>query len=157
MRLLLDAMCGGLRPYLRVCGHDVAYALEREVETDDAIRSLASEEDRTVVTRGRDLATPTDGDAILLTQRDVADQLRELAAAGVPLEPTEEPVRCGCCNGRLDELAADEATPAYAPSPAEQPVWQCRDCRQCFWRGSHWDQMTETLEAVREAASVDDA
>ena len=39
-RLLLDAMLGKLATYLRMCGHDAAYALDRGVEADDAVRDL---------------------------------------------------------------------------------------------------------------------
>jgi len=147
MKLLLDAMCGGLRAYLRLCGHDTAYTLDRGVEGDDAIAALAREEDRTVVTRDRDLAAAADG--ILLRERDPVDQLRELAAAGVDLTPTDEPERCGRCNGPLDRVPDDEPTPEYAPDPSDTPVWQCPDCDQCFWKGSHHERMVETLASVR--------
>jgi uncharacterized protein with PIN domain len=147
MRLFLDAMCGGLRAYLRLCGHDTTYALDRDVEADDAIAVLARDEDRTVVTRDRDLAAATDG--ILLRERDPVDQLAELVVAGVPLEPTDEPERCGRCNGVLDRVTDDEATPEYAPDPSETAVWLCRDCDQCFWKGSHYERMIETLATVR--------
>ncbi|PSQ40099.1 hypothetical protein BRD13_00720 [Halobacteriales archaeon SW_5_70_135] len=56
MRLLLDAMCGGLRAPLRMCGHDTAYALDRDVEADDRLLALAREEERTLITRDRELA-----------------------------------------------------------------------------------------------------
>ena len=140
-------MCGGLRAYLRLCGHDAAYALDRGVESDDAVAALASDEDRVVVTRDRALAAATDG--ILLHERDPVDQLRELAAAGIPLEPTDVPERCGRCNGPLDRVPDDDPTPEYAPDPAEEDVWRCRDCKQCFWKGSHHERMVATLAAVR--------
>lgn len=148
MRLFLDAMCGGLRAYLRLCGHDTAYALDRDVEADDAIAALAREEDRTVVTRDRDLAAVAP-DGILLRERDPVDQLQELAAAGVDLTPTDHPERCGRCNGILDRVPDDEATPTYAPDPSDTAVWRCRDCEQCFWKGSHFERMVETLATVR--------
>lgn len=51
MKLLLDVMCGGLTSYLRMCGHDTVYALDRGVEADDRLLAIAHEEDRTLVTR----------------------------------------------------------------------------------------------------------
>jgi len=146
MRLLLDAMCGGLRAYLRLCGHDAAFVLDHGVEADDAIAALARAVDRTVVTRDAELAAATDG--IRLRERDPRAQLRELAAAGVDLTPTDDPERCGRCNGVLDPVSADEPTPDYAPAPGETPVWRCRDCEQCFWKGSQYDSMCETLADV---------
>ncbi|WP_323674870.1 DUF5615 family PIN-like protein [Halorubellus sp. PRR65] len=153
MKLLLDAMCGGVRAYLRVCGHDAAYALDRGVEADDAIAALARDEDRVVVTRDRDLAGATE--SVLLREREPVDQLRELAAAGVPLEPTDELERCGRCNGVLDRVDETGATPAYAPDPGDERVWRCRDCGQCFWKGGHHERMVETLAAVCENETAD--
>ena len=150
MRLLLDAMCGGLRSYLRMCGHDAAYALDRNLEATEALLDVAAEEDRTLVTRNVRLAERTD-DAILLRERDVVDQLRELHAAGVDLTLAATPTRCGTCNGSLERVAPDESTSDDAPDPRDEAVWRCRDCGRLFWRGSHWDRVGETLDAVRES------
>ncbi|WP_225333764.1 Mut7-C RNAse domain-containing protein [Halomicrobium urmianum] len=147
MRLLLDAMCGGLTAYLRMCGHDAAYALDRtggEDVPDEELVALAAAEDRRIVTRDRNVAALAD-DAILLTERDVVDQLRELAAVGVELELEDEPTRCGTCNGPLTAVDPTESTPDYAPDPADERAWRCRDCGQYFWKGSHWDDVAATL------------
>ena len=156
-------MCGGLRSYLRMCGHDTGYALDRDVEGEaaasdseaaasdsDALLDLATAEGRTLVTRNVRLAGRAD-DAILLRERDVVDQLRELHDAGVDLTLGETPRYCGACNGPLERVAPEEPTAEYAPDSREEPVWRCRDCGQLFWRGSHWDSVRETLDAVRES------
>ncbi|MFB6172647.1 MAG: Mut7-C RNAse domain-containing protein [Haloarculaceae archaeon] len=147
MRLLLDVMCGKLAVYLRMCGHDAAYALDRDVEADDCVLALARAEDRTLVTRDVELAARADG-SILLRSRDVHEQLRALRDAGVALTPSETPERCGRCNARLVPVASDAETPAYAPDPAETPTWRCPACGQHFWRGSHWDDVRATLAAL---------
>lgn len=148
MRLLLDAMCGGLRSYLRMCGHDTAYALERGVEDAEAVLALADEKGRTLVTRNRQSAERAAA-SIPLRERDVVEQLGELHAAGVDLTLDETPAYCGVCNGPLDRVAPEEPTADYAPDPRETAVWRCRDCGQLFWKGSHWDRVAATLEAVR--------
>jgi hypothetical protein len=141
---LADAMCGKLAVYLRMCGYDVAYAPDRGVEADRAIARLARAEGRTVLTRDVALAGLA-ADAVLLRALDVDDQLRELRDAGVRLELADRPARCGDCNGPLDPVPDEEATPADAPDPGETGVWRCRDCGRLFWRGSHWDRVRETL------------
>jgi uncharacterized protein with PIN domain len=152
--VLLDAMLGKLATYLRMCGYDAAYALDRGVEADDRLLALAAEESRRLLTRDRVLAARTD-DALLLESRAVDDQLRELRAAGFDLELADPPRRCGSCNGlldpfpastRRDEHAERDERPDYAPD--EGPVWQCRDCERLFWRGSHWDDVATTLAAL---------
>jgi hypothetical protein len=152
-RLLLDVMLGKLASYLRMCGYDAAYALDRDVEADDRLLALAGDENRRLLTRDHQLARradrDTDAGSVLLHARDVTDQLRELREAGFTLELDSEPARCGRCNGSVAELAEDAARPAYAPetTPEGEPmrIWRCRDCGQCFWKGSHWTRVSETL------------
>ncbi|MFP8953516.1 DUF5615 family PIN-like protein [Natrialbaceae archaeon A-arb3/5] len=155
MRFLLDVMCGGLVSYLRMCNHDTAYAGDRDLERDEDVLAAAAAEDRTLVTRDVDLANRVDG-AILLRSRDVEAQLGELAAADVRLELADEPEFCGRCNGRLHRVDERESTPEYAPDPSETTVWQCRSCRQQFWRGSHWDRVAETLSRIEQSDEVSD-
>jgi len=145
-RFLLDVMLGKLATYLRMCGHDAAYALDRGVEADDAVLAWAADEDRTLVTRDRRLADRADG-ALLVESVTVEDQLRELAAAGVTLE-LDEPRRCANCNAALRRVPDGAATPDHAPGTDERPVWRCPDCGQYFWRGSHWDDVGETLAGL---------
>ena len=145
-RLLLDAMLGKLTTYLRMGGYDAAYALDRGVETDDEILALAEAEDRRIVTRDAVMAARTD-DAILLTGREITDQLRQVTAAGLDLS-LDEPTRCSTCNGRLDRVPDGAAVPDSAPDPTEQAVWRCRDCGQQFWKGSHWDDVAGRLDAL---------
>ncbi|MEF8856446.1 MAG: Mut7-C RNAse domain-containing protein [Haloplanus sp.] len=148
-RFLCDAMLGKLARYLRMCGHDTAYALDRGVEADDAVRELARREDRRLLTRDAALAARTEG-AIRLSARDIEAQVRELDAAGVSLSLPETPSRCGRCNGPLEPVGGGEAsTPPDVPDPAETDVWRCERCGQHFWKGSHWDDVRERLsEAI---------
>ena len=142
--LVLDAMLGKLATYLRMCGYDTAYGLDRDAEADEALLALAETEGRRVVTRDEGLASRA-ADAILLTERAVPDQLRELSRAGFELELSPEPVHCGTCNAPVEPVDRTEPTPEYAPDPGETDIWRCRDCGQHFWRGSHWDDVAETL------------
>ena len=138
-------MCGKLAVYLRMCGHDTAYALDRDVEADDRLLALARSEDRRLVTRDRDLAGRAE-DALLLTATDVREQLRECRAAGVTLALDDRPARCGRCNGRVEPVDGD--SPDYAPDPETVDQWRCPDCGQVFWKGSHWDDVAATLAGL---------
>ena len=148
MKLLVDAMCGKLARYLRMCGYDAAYVLDRGIEDDEAILSVATDEGRRLVTRDEGLAARAE-DAVLVRSRDVAGQLGELRIAGFELSLTR-PERCGRCNGALEAVDADETTPEYAPDPDERRVWRCADCGQYFWRGSHWDDVADRLAGLEE-------
>ena len=146
-RLALDAMLGKLATYLRMCGYDTAYALDRDAEADDALLALAEREDRLVITRDSDLAARA-SESVLLSEREIADQLRELADAGFKLSLAPDPAYCGVCNGPVEEVDPVEPTPEYAPSAGDERVWRCTDCGQHFWKGSHWASVKATLEDV---------
>ncbi|MBV0900810.1 Mut7-C RNAse domain-containing protein [Haloarcula salina] len=143
-RLLLDAMLGKLATYLRMCGYDAAYALDRDAEADEDALGLAVSEDRLLLTRDERLANRAP-ESVLLTERDVTDQLRELAVADFPLELPAEPSRCSACNGPVERVEPSERTPEYAPDASDERVWRCADCGQHFWKGSHWDAVAATL------------
>lgn len=152
-RFLVDQMCGSLARHLRFCGHDTAYAPDRDITADRAIIEAAHEDDRTVITRDRALAADAE-DAILVTAHDIEGQLASVAEAGYPLELADEPTRCGRCNGRLERRPSAAATPGYVPDDLDGPVFACRDCNQYFWRGSHWEAVAKTLERVRSATDA---
>nr|WP_276239429.1 Mut7-C RNAse domain-containing protein [Halobaculum sp. DT55] len=141
-------MLGTLASYLRMCGYDTVYALDRGVEDDDALRGLAASDARRLITRDRALAASTPG-AIRLDARDVVDQLGELRDAGVRLRLADRPSRCGSCNGLVERVDDDAPRPDYAPD--EGAVWRCRECGQHFWRGSHWDDVADTLASLSRA------
>ena len=147
MRFLADDMLGRLVTYLRMCGHDTCYSLDAGLDTDDAVRERARTEDRTLLTRDRNLAARS-GDAILLESRDIEAQLSELVSVGVALELPETPELCSVCNGRVEEVVSGDSTPEYAPAPDEMAVWRCTECGQHFWKGSHWDDVEKRLAGI---------
>lgn len=146
--LVLDVMLGGLVSYLRMCGYDTAYALDRDCETDEAVARLARREGRLLLTRDRQLASRVDA-SVLLERREVTDQLRELLAAGFALCLPPTPSRCGACNTTLERVPPAVPTPEYAPDSDATAVWRCPSCGQHFWRGSHWDDVAATLSGLR--------
>ena len=146
-RLALDAMLGKLATYLRMCGYDTAYALDRDAEADDDLLALAHEEGRLVITRDGDLAGRA-SESVLLTEREIADQLRELADAGFRLSLASEPAHCGVCNGAVEQVDPVEPTPEYAPNADDETVWRCTNCGQHFWKGSHWESVQATLDGL---------
>lgn len=144
-RFFVDTMLGSLATILRMCGYDTVYSLDRGVVADDEILTVTREEDRQLVTRDAELAATGDN-AILVESTVIEEQLRTLRRAGVELS-LDRPERCSHCNGCLDRVEA-ESTPAYAPDPTIESVWQCQDCGQYYWMGSHWDAVDERLATL---------
>ena len=146
-RLLLDVMLGKLARYLRMCGYDAAYALDEGVEADEEIRAWAERENRTLVTRDRQLAASVPS-GVRIDAREVLDQLRELRERGFDVELAARPARCGRCNGPVDAVGAEDGVPEYAPDPGETQCYRCRDCGQVFWKGSHWNDVRERIDGL---------
>jgi len=142
MRFLLDAMLGRVATYLRICGHDAAYALDRGVECDDRLLDLAAREERRLVARNVGLAARA-GDANRPLRPRDRGALAEFRAAGVDLSLGDRPPRCSACNG---ELEPTDGAPDHAPDGAD--VGRYRGCGQRFWRGSHWMDVERRLEAL---------
>lgn len=141
-RLFLDVMVGKLSTYLRMCGYDTAYALDRGVEDDDTILELVDSEGRTLLTRDVRLAERAD-ESLLLESLDVVDQLRELEDRDFDLS-LADPGRCSDCNG---ELVRDDGPPPDH-APVGKTVWRCRNCGKRFWKGSHWESVERTLSSL---------
>lgn len=143
-RVYLDVMLGKLATLLRMAGWDTAYALDRGVEADGEILAETTREDRTLVTRDRQLADRAD-ESVLLRTTDVEEQVAELREQGFTIE-LDQPRRCSACNGRLAPISPGSQTPDDVPAPDDVDVWRCEECGQYFWEGSHWDDVVERIE-----------
>ncbi|MFB6282945.1 MAG: Mut7-C RNAse domain-containing protein [Halobacteria archaeon] len=142
---LADVMLGKLVRYMRMMGFDVEYALDLDLEADPEIAEYAEENGRTVLTRDVELSESTD--SILLRTRGIEDQLHELHETGYVLE-LSEPGRCSVCNGVVEEPVEDLETPDHAPE--DQRIWRCQDCGNLYWKGSHWDDVADTLSKIKD-------
>ena len=140
-------MLGRLTTYLRMCGYDTVYAQDVDLDSKADLLAFATAENRTVLTRDRELATRSD-DAIYLESREIKAMLSTLDGVGFELSLPETPRYCSTCNGSLSGVAVDEPSPEYAPDPASTDIWQCEECGQFFWKGSHWDDVAETLSSL---------
>lgn len=146
-RFLVDLMLGTLVPYLRVCGYDAVFVGDRAIDTDTEIAHTARHEHRILITRDTTLASLSTH-SLLITSQAIEGQLRELHEHGVRLEPTTTPERCGNCNTRLTPVPSPTDVPEYVPSDIPNGLWQCPDCNQYFWKGSHWINMQQRIDAV---------
>ncbi len=147
-RFLADHMLLRMARWLRMAGHDVS---NPPMDADDLdLMQIAKDEERTLITRDRDLAKRCrrDGvDCILVESSDLDDQLREMVLLGIDLEM--RPERCTICNGPLREMT--ESEPREVANLAEdEPLWRCESCGKLYWEGSHWARIKERLERLRE-------
>ena len=60
--------------------------------------------------------------------------------------------RCMACGGALRD--ATDAERAWAPDTTRErydEFWTCTRCGQLFWRGGHWDRITDVLAPAQRA------
>lgn len=151
-RFVADAMLGRLTRWLRILGYDTAY---EKVITDEALVERAVREDRWLLTRDRRLVLRKllRGRHTLLASDDVEGQLHQLYQdLKIDLDLTHQRAyRCADCNVVLTSISHDDAALLVPPFVARQyrDFLQCPCCRRLFWPGTHWDDLTRRLTAIR--------
>lgn len=140
-------MLGTLAKWLRILGYDALY----DPGLDDyQLMRLARAEDRVLLTRDVELAQRRGLRTLLIDSQELDEQLRQVLSE-LDLEPAPSFSRCPVCNEELvtlDREAARTRVPAYVARTHKQ-FRLCPGCGRVYWRGSHWQQMAERLEALR--------
>lgn len=129
--------------WLRLLGQDAA---NPEDSSDDALLARAREENRTIITRDKELfqtCQRVDVQCILIRSSKISDQLIEISTKGVPLRL--DPKRCTLCNSLLLEVESNSSR-----------KWECPACKKLYWQGGHWEKMERTLESIRSCKERDD-
>jgi hypothetical protein len=149
MKLIADAMLGGLARWLRVLGVDVTY----DPRWDDAElveRSVA--EGRVILTRDRALVLRRRArNHLFVRSGEIAEQLAQVfGELRFAPEPESFLGRCLRCNDALAPLSAEAARSRVPEYVAEtQPEFrECPRCRRVYWPATHVRRMRERLRAL---------
>ncbi len=149
MQFLCDRMLGTLAKWLRILGHDAAYARDGD---DAALLERAAGEERILLTRDKELADRTDS-AVLIESTELEEQLRRVVAAcGVALREDAMLTRCTLCNREVvsvDKAAVEDMVPDHAYRTHER-FWRCPSCGRVYWKGTHWDNMRRFIRRLQK-------
>jgi uncharacterized protein with PIN domain len=148
MKLLADAMLGRLAKWLRVLGHDTAYFPQLQ---DHELMRLARAEDRTLLTRDRELTRRKGVRSVLIESDRFEEQLDQLLC-DLDLDCTSQRPRCPRCNAALLPVTKEEVStkvPPYVLS-RHSDFTLCPHCDKVYWRGTHWRRMRERIDEIRE-------
>jgi uncharacterized protein with PIN domain len=146
-------MLGGLARWLRMLGQDVVYNVNL---TDNSLLELAKNEKRVLLARDLELykrAVIRCLDALYIERKTEVGRLVEVSKRyNVPLVVDMDKAHCPICNGKV--VAANKAqlknqlkANTYAN---HKQFWQCSNCGQIYWQGSHWKQITKTLTETQQ-------
>ncbi len=158
-RFVADVHLGTLARYMRLLGFDTHYD-NRAVDAELVQRSVA--ERRILLSRDVGLLKHrvlTHAHYVRATEPE--HQLREIVHA-FDLQARIRPfTRCMRCNGRLrrvPNMRVAEQLPAYVRATARR-ITRCNDCGRVFWRGTHFERLTQIVSShlARRPVAREDA
>lgn len=154
LRFLLDGMLGRLARWLRILGYDTEY---RSDLSDNELLTAAAKENRILLTRDKNLnrkAMLNNIESHLLESVSLTDWLASLKRRyDMDLKLDKIKPRCSLCNGLLNEASSEialDTLPAGVRAKHSRH-WSCPGCLKVYWRGSHWENMSELLQSVEKS------
>lgn len=150
LRFACDAMLGGLARWLRAAGYDASWQMK--IGDRDLIHQ-ADREGRTLLTSDTDIfnfAVVRDGKISALFVPHGLDVPDQLAFVMRKLSLDIRTPRCMACGGALVEIPKKQARDRVPPRSFAwlDHFWECNGCRQVFWRGTHWQRISDELNRI---------
>lgn len=153
MKFLADGMLGGLARWLRMMGNDVLYSTEL---SDNELLCLSKAEGRVLLTRDFELYKRAIGrglDAFYVEGKRESERLAEVTKRyKLPLEIEMDKSHCPLCNTPIKPAQKEQLEDQLQPNTYRyyNQFWQCPNCRQIYWQGAHWKQISQTITQAKE-------
>lgn len=139
---MLRRMC----KWLRFMGYDTSYP--EEGLSDDDILKICEEEERTLLTRDKELDSRSQ-DSILIKYDNLTEQLHQFTSL-FDVQRELYFTRCPECNSLLRETDSSESQIEVPDSVMRKGmmIWICTGCGKHYWQGSHYDKILSKLEEL---------
>jgi uncharacterized protein with PIN domain len=147
-RFVLDVHLGRLAAYLRMLGVDTLYSNSGD---DPDLARIAGTEGRILLTRDVGLLKRS---AVIygafIRAIDPELQLREVVDRFQLQQSVATFQRCITCNGRTEPVEKAQILDQLQPKTRRyyDAFWQCRECGQIYWHGSHVAHMQSVIDRV---------
>ncbi len=145
---VLDVHLGRLARLLRLLGFDALY---RNDYDDPEIVRIALEEHRIILTRDRRMLHDRRiTHARWLHSTHAVEQAREVVRRFQLEDAIRRFVRCPACNGLVRRVAKDGILDRIEPLTRRyyDEFYECASCAKIYWKGSHYDRIVDTLDAI---------
>lgn len=139
-------MLGTLSKWLRLLGFDVVYP---GPVPDSEIKQIAAKEGRIILTRDKELGSTKKVRALYVKSDNLEEQL-SFVVSELELKVTNPMSRCSLCNSpveKVDKSSVEEKVP-NGVFERQEDFWFCPNCSKYYWKGSHWDKITRTIEGL---------
>jgi hypothetical protein len=141
-------MLGRLARWLRFLGFDVLYFPDID---DGQVVRISREQDRTILTRDTGLLKRKSvGEPVFIESDHASEQILELRDK-LDFSNAAPRGRCVACNGSLSEVARKEdvrnAVPDYVYLNFQE-FMKCDSCGKVYWKGTHYKEFGEKIEAL---------
>ncbi|HAW49659.1 TPA: hypothetical protein DCX16_01720 [bacterium] len=150
MKFILDDMLGKLARWLRIMGYDAKYPTR---VSDEKIIEIAKDEGRILLTRDRALAKRFIVPSLFILSTDIDEQLVQVIKR-FSLDIKDIWKRCPVCNGILNSIEKEEVkgnVPQIVFLRYDE-FFLCSSCKKYYWKGYHWDGITQRLKKQTEQA-----
>lgn len=155
IKFVLDTHLGKLAKYLRMLGFDTLYKNDYE---DPELAGIASEQQRIVLSRDRGLLKRKIieyGHYVRHTQP--LQQLAEIIQ-WLDMQKYMNPFsRCTSCNGLLHDVDKKDIESQLEPNTKlfYNEFKQCADCKQIYWKGTHYRQLQQIVQSITRKTNMD--
>jgi len=150
LKFIVDNNVGKLAKWLRIMGYDTRFFNGSD---DSHLVATALAEGRVVLTRDtqimkRRVVTSGQLKAILIQSDEPERQMHQVIEA-LDLDCQFRPFSlCLECNQPLEERSKQQVKDLVPPYvfQTQSQYMQCPACHRIYWRGTHWQRMTEKLK-----------
>jgi hypothetical protein len=149
LKFIVDNNVGKLAKWLRIMGYDAQFF---NGSNDSRMVAIALAEERVILTRDtqimkRRVVTSGRLKAILIQSDEPERQMHQVIDS-LHLDCRSKPFTiCLECNQPLSEKSKQEVKDLVPPYvfQTQNQYMECPSCHRIYWRGTHWQRMTEKL------------
>jgi uncharacterized protein len=146
---VLDVHLGKLARYLRLLGFDTLYDPD---QSDERLAEISAREHRILLTRDVGLLKRRIvSHGYYVRESDPRAQLAEVVARLDLARGVRPFTRCLNCNGDLEPVDKKDVFDRLEARTRRhfEEFWMCRECKNVYWKGSHYDKLLRLVESVR--------
>jgi len=155
MRFILTPELGRLTKWLRILGFDAVYFSGTNLPS---LLIQALRDSRIILTRNLRLINKAKAAKFVQIKSDEVNQQLKQVLKDLKIKLDEDIMfsRCIICNielNKIDKQKIKDRVPEYVFKTQDE-FFTCSSCQRIYWSGTHWGNITKTLEDINKCVSV---